>query len=241
MSALPGSTALCQVLRDDPELAEFIPAARRGQAVRDCTAREMVLASSDDDAAMPEGGLGLLVLQGLLIRRVGIDERYGAELLGEGDLLRPWQEQRDPELLPLHTGFSVVEPAHLAVLDRDFVQHLCKYPELACAFVDRAMQRARHLAVNMAIVNQPRVDVRLHMLFWHLAGRWGRVRSDATVLPLRLTHAVLAHLVAARRPTVSSAISDLARRGLVSGRNDEWLLSGEAPGELLDVDRIVTG
>jgi CRP-like cAMP-binding protein len=98
------------------------------------------------------------------------------------------------------------------------------------------MQRARHLAVNMAIVNQPRVDVRLHMLLWHLAGRWGRVRSDATVLPVRLTHAVLAQLVAARRPTVSSALSDLARRGLVVNQADEWVLTGEPPGELLDVD-----
>ena len=190
---------------------------------------------------MPEGGIGFLLLDGLLVRAVGIDERYGAELLSEGDLLRPWQDQRDAQMLPLQTAWSVVEPAHLAVLDRDFVQHLTDYPELVCTFVDRAMQRARHLAVNMAIVNQPRVDVRLQMLFWHLAGRWGRVRRDATVVPLRLTHAVLAQLVAARRPTVSSALSDLARRGLVVSEDDEWLLAGEAPGELLDIDHAASG
>ena len=61
----------------------------------------------------------------------------------------------------------------------------------------------------MAIVHQARVDVRLHMLLWHLAARWGRVRSDGTVLRLRLTHAVLADLVAARRPTVTTALSEL--------------------------------
>ena len=230
------------MLREDPELAEAIPEERRGQAVRDCTAREIVVASAEDDAAaMPEGGIGLLVLDGLLVRRVGIAERYGAELLGEGDLLRPWQDQRDVPTLPLRTGFSVVEPVHLAVLDRDFVQHLSSYPELVCSFVDRVMERSRHLAVNMAIVHQPRVGVRLNMLFWHLAGRWGRVRREATVVPLRLTHAVLAQLVAARRPTVSSALSDLARRNLLISRGDEWLLTGEAPGELLDIDRIATG
>ena len=237
MSVLPGSPALCQVLREDPELAEAIPPERRSQAIRDCTAREIVVASAEDEARMPEGGIGLLMLEGLLVRRVGIDERFGAELLGEGDLLRPWQDGRDVEMLPLQTGWSVVEPAHMAVLDRDFVQHLCAYPELVCTFVDRAMERARHLSVNMAIVNQPRVEDRLHMLFWHLAGRWGRVRSDATVLPVRLTHAVLAQLVAARRPTVSTALSELARRGLVVNKDDEWLLAGEAPVELLDIDR----
>jgi hypothetical protein len=69
--------------------------------------------------------------------------------------------------------------------------------------------------VTLAIVHQARVDVRLHMLFWHLAARWGRVRADGVALPLRLTHSVLAELVAARRPTVTSALTDLARRGLV--------------------------
>jgi hypothetical protein len=42
--------------------------------------------------------------------------------------------------------------------------------------------------------------------------------------------------VAARRPTASSALSDLARRGLVLSEGDDWLLIGEPPGELLDVD-----
>jgi hypothetical protein len=226
-----------QVLREDPELAESIPPSRRSAAIRECTAREIFLQKDGDPVpAVPPGGIGLLILRGLLIRRVGIDERFGAELLGEGVLLSPWQEHRDSQMLHLTTGFTVVQPAQLAVLDNDFVQHVSSYPELCCTLVARAMQRTRHLAVNMAIINQPRVDVRLHMLFWHLAGRWGKVRSDATVVPLRLTHAVLAQLVAARRPTVSSALSDLARRKLVISRDNEWLLLDEPPGELLDID-----
>ena len=75
------------------------------------------------------------------------------------------------------------------------------------------------------------------MLLWHLAARWGRVRSDGTVLRVRLTHAVLADLVAARRPTVTTALSDLARRGLVKTDGETWVLSGEAPGDLLTTAR----
>jgi hypothetical protein len=172
---------------------------------------------------------------GLLIRRVGIDGRFGAELLGEGDLLRPWQGEHDSPLLPLETGWSVVHPVRLAVLDEDFAQNFASFPELAACFVARATQRARNLAVNMAIVHQARVDVRLQMLLWHLAGRWGRVRSDGTAVPLRLTHSVLAELVAARRPTVTSALSDLARRELVRPVKDAWLLYGDPPVELLDL------
>jgi CRP/FNR family cyclic AMP-dependent transcriptional regulator len=75
-------------------------------------------------------------------------------------------------------------------------------------------------------------DDRLHLLFWHFAGRWGRVRGDGVLLPFRLTHTVLADLVAARRPTVTSALSDLSRRGLVRAMDDGWLLVGDPPGAI---------
>jgi CRP-like cAMP-binding protein len=88
----------------------------------------------------------------------------------------------------------------------------------------------------MAIVHQARVDNRLHMLLWHLAGRWGKVRTEGTVVPFRLTHTLLADLVAARRPTVTSALSDLTRRGLVRSTGEEWILFGEPPRELLDIE-----
>jgi CRP-like cAMP-binding protein len=84
----------------------------------------------------------------------------------------------------------------------------------------------------MAIVHHARVDVRLRMLFWHLASRFGRVRGDGVFVPLRLTHALLAELVAARRPTVTSALSALAKEGSVRSLDDGWLLSGDPPGEL---------
>jgi CRP/FNR family transcriptional regulator, cyclic AMP receptor protein len=239
VSPRPAPARLCHVLREDPELAESIPAARRRQAIDECTTPEVYIPAGRTlrRAGRDLGaGLGMLVLEGFLVRRVGIDGRFGAELLGEGDLLRPSQGEYDSPLLPLETGWVVPEPTRIALLDEDFVQHLAHYPELAPAIVARAMQRSRNLAVNMAIVHQARVDVRLRVLLWHLAGRWGRVRSDATVLPLRLTHTLLADLVAARRPTVTSALTDLARRGLIKYSGDEWVLFGEAPVELLAVD-----
>ena len=182
----------------------------------------------------------MLVLSGLLIRRVGIEGRYGAELIGEGDLLRPSDGSVSP-LLPLTTDWSIVLPARIAALDREFEQRLAQYPELARCLIDRAMQRSRNLAVNMAIVHQARVDVRLHMLLWHLAARWGRVSSDGTVLRMRLTHAVLADLVAARRPTVTSALSELARQGLVRTDGETWVLPGEVPADLLAFAHAAAG
>jgi CRP/FNR family cyclic AMP-dependent transcriptional regulator len=224
------------VLREDPELAEAIPRERRQRAIAECTAPQLWLPTGPWDPSAAFDGIGVLVLGGLIVRRVGIEGRYGAELLGQGDVIRPWQ--REPESLtslPLTTGWSIVDRARVALLDADFVPYVARYPELAGSLLARAVQRSRNLVVNIAIVHQARVDVRLHMLLWHLAARWGRVRSDGTVLPLRLTHTVLADLVAARRPTVTSALSDLARRGLVRYGDDTWLLSGDPPGEMLDV------
>jgi CRP/FNR family cyclic AMP-dependent transcriptional regulator len=225
---------LCRVLERDPDLAEAIPEIKRAQAVNDCLVHEVSvpagrwLAPRDDFG----DGLGLLVLSGLLIRRSGVGGRFGSELLGEGDLLRPWQSEGEPSILPVVTSWRVLEPVHLAVLDEAFLGRISSYPQLASKLVARALARSRNLAINTAIIHHARVDVRLHMLFWHLAARWGRVRTGEVLLPLRLTHAVLAEITAARRPTVTSALSDLARRGVVVP-NDEggWLLYGEPPGE----------
>jgi hypothetical protein len=226
---------MCHLLREDPELAEAIVPDRRAQAIETCVAGEVTVPVGSwkrHRALLVEDGIGLLVLEGLLIRRVGIDARFGAELLGEGDLLRPYRDEA-PSSLPLTVGWLVLEPTRLAILDERLTRQLMIYPELVGALFGRALQRARCLAVNMAIVHQARVDVRLHMLLWHLAGRWGRVRSDGIVVPLRLTHSVLSDLVAARRPTVTSGLSELARRGVVRAIPEGWLLSGDPPGEQL--------
>jgi CRP/FNR family transcriptional regulator, cyclic AMP receptor protein len=233
------SSPVCHVLREDPELADAIPSERREQAIEECIAPEMQLPAGrwgGRGSLGFRGGIGVLVLGGLMVRRVGIEGRFGAELIGEGDLLRPNEESVSP-LLPLTTDWSIVAPTRVAALDVEFEQRIAQYPELARCLIARALQRSKNLSVNMAIVHQARVDVRLHMLLWHLAARWGRVRSDGTVLRLRLTHAVLADLVAARRPTVTTALSELARRGVVTTDGETWVLSGEAPGDLVALTR----
>ena len=187
---------------------------------------------------MAPGGIGLLVLSGLLIRRVGIAGGFGAELLGQGDLLRPWQGEGTESSLSRTTGWRVLEPARLAVLDRAAAARFARYPELTGRLVARTLERARNLATTTAIVHHTRVEVRLQMLFWHLADRWGRVRPDGVIVPLRLTHSMLADLVAARRPSVSTGLAELARRGLVRREGPAWLVSGEPPGELLELQPV---
>jgi hypothetical protein len=220
----------CHVLAEDADLADAVPHDRRDRALEECTVPELSLPSGPWTAppALATDGIGFLVLQGQLIRRVAIDGRSGIELLGQCDVMRPWQRD-DAPTLPLESGWLVLEPARLAALDGVFTRRLGDHPELAGRLFERAVRHAQRLAMNMAILQQTRVDDRLHMLLWHLAGRWGRVRGDGVLLRLRLTHALLADLVAARRPTVTSALSELTRRGLIRAVEDGWLLAGEPP------------
>lgn len=226
------------MLEAEPALAEAVPPGLRERAIAECVAREVRLPVGrwrGGPSVPVRGGVGLLLLEGLVVRRVGIAGRFGAELLGEGDLLRPWESADEPPTLPLSTAWRVLQPARLALLDEGFAEHVADYPPLIGRLVGRAVARSRNMAVNMAIVHQARVDVRLHMLFWHLASRWGRVGSGGVTVPLRLTHAVLAELAAARRPTVTSALTSLAKRGVLRVGESGWVLTGDPPGELREL------
>ena len=194
---------LVQILTADPELGQHLQGERLAAAQRDCIAPVLPLSSADwgflDQVNEARFGIGLLVLDGLLVRRVGLAGRFGAELLGEGDLLRPWQDEHSGASLP-HVGkWRLLEPGHVAVLDSEFTLRASRYPEVIAELFGRSIRRSRHMAVHMTIMHQPRIDLRLHMLFWELADRWGTVRADGVHVPLRLTHSVLGELVAARR------------------------------------------
>jgi CRP/FNR family cyclic AMP-dependent transcriptional regulator len=241
-SAPRSNTArVCHVLAEDADLAEAVAPADRPGAIEHCVAPVVNLARGRWEGQrrdMTPDGIGLLVLRGLLIRRVGVGGGFGAELLGQGDLLRPWQGEGAQSTLSPTTGWHVLEPARIAVLDGRAAARFARYPELTGGLVAKALERSRNLATAMAIAHHARVELRLHMLFWHLAERWGRVRPDGVSVPLRLTHSILADLVSARRPSVSTCLAELARRGVIQRDGREWLVRGDPPGELLQLQPI---
>src|SRR4051794_30455848 len=227
------------VLVHDPDLAAGLEGERLRRAERDLVAATVVAFEGpwnpEEAGASVRGGIGLLVLEGLIVRRVGRTGRYGAELLGPGDLMRPWQHDGEGVTLPFDTGFRVIEQSLLALLDLRFAARAAPYPEIASALIGRAMQRSRTLVVNMAIAHYPRIDRRLLMLMWHLADRWRRVTPEGIRVELRLTHQLLADLVASRRPSVTSALQQLVHEGHISKRGDAWILHGEPPTELYEM------
>ena len=235
---MPIDTPRIRVLDADPELAvELDPEARIAARLHAVATVETLPAGPwqpPAEYAHAPGHLGLLVIDGLLTRDVHVGKERCSELLAQGDLLRPW-DHNDGLYGPVPSNFSwtVLEPARLAILDRRFAAVIGRWPELTAALVSRTLRRSRGLATLLAIGQMNGVDMRLLVLFWHLAERWGRVGPDGVSVPLRLTHEMLGRLIGAQRPSVTTALGDLRRRGLLERRTDgSWLLHGEPPTEL---------
>jgi CRP-like cAMP-binding protein len=218
------------LLELDPSLGELLTPDRRRAATAALRVdvrqlRRGPLDMERFEAASPSN-LGLLIADGIVMREVQLGETVSAELLGAGDLIRPWNLASGGELLQTPIRWSVVsDDVHAALLDRRLVAELANHPDVNVALFDRLNARASRLAVTQAISQLQRVDVRLLALFGHLAERWGRMTSDGVLVPLCLSHRMLGQLVGARRPTVSSAVSQLARTGELARRPDgSWLV-----------------
>jgi CRP/FNR family transcriptional regulator, cyclic AMP receptor protein len=220
----------------DPDLGQFLEGARLEEARRQLLVRVRRLAPGPWNTARltvaDPGHLGLIVLDGVLAREVLASDVVSTELIGGGELLRPWLLAPDPALLRVSVRWSVLADTRLAVLDRRLAAGLGPYPEIVSLLIERMTARTQRLAVAQAISQLNRVDRRLLTLFWHLAERWGRMTPDGVAIPLTLSHRMLSQLIGARRPTVSTALGELAREGEVVRQDDgSWLLTGEPVGE----------
>jgi hypothetical protein len=217
----------------DPGLGAHLDERRRDAARAELTVRQLRLArgSWNGGDLRPAGPdhLGLLLIDGAIAREVVIGDTISTELLGAGDLIRPWRVKDEPQLLGRQIRWQVLAGTHAAVLDHSFGDAVLRYPEVTATLLDRLADRAERLATMKAIAQVTSVERRLLALFWHLAERWSRPVADGVVVvPLTLSHRLLGELVGARRPTVSSAAAKLERDGRLTRRSDgTWLIADE--------------
>lgn len=229
----------------DPDLGTLLPADRR-EAAREAIEVELLRVGAgpwnvERLAGASPDHMGLLLISGVVSREVVVADTVSTELLGPGDVVRPWAVDTTTPMLQSSVRWSALAESRMALLDRRVASTLGQFPEVTAVIVDRLNDRAHRLATTQAISQVNRVDRRLLALFWHLAERWGRVTSEGVVIGLTLSHRMLGQLVGARRPTVSVAIGDLARRDELVRRPDgTWLLKGK-PSDLpaTEAERIV--
>ena len=216
----------------DADLAAMVPKDDREEAASLATVTVEEHEPGPWDA--PQGPepdcLGLLVVNGLLSRDVDYGGVRSRELLGAGDLLRPWDVEDHLMPVPPRAAWTVLEASDLARIDRSVLHLGSRWPELIEELMHRMLHRSRWLAVRLAVTAMPRVDDRLLYFFWHAAGRWGVVTREGTLIPFGLTHEVLADLVGARRPSVTTALKKLRTTGRLKRQDDGWLLKGDPPG-----------
>jgi hypothetical protein len=178
----------------------------------------------------PERGseeLGYLVVSGMLLRRVLIEGGRSVELLGVGDLLLPWHEERASFS---RSEWEVVDRGRLAVLDLRPSSPLSRSPTAASVLAARAVDRGRALALQAAIMSIVGVEERLRALLWAFAERWGTVVADGVEIEVKVPQVVLAEMIGARRPTVSIALGGLCDAGqLLAPEPGRWILLGDPP------------
>ena len=228
---------LVRLLSADPELGEGLTPEEQERAHHQLVAHVVHVPAGrwDASSAVEPGGtpLGLLILDGLLLRDLDFGRRSSTEVLGSGDILRPWDVDSPVSELPLVARWTVLEPMTIGVLDQRFLQVALHYPPVVDALFARAARRHRGLAVRLVVNQLVRLEDRLLLGMWALAERWGRVTPDGVLVPMGLTHSALARIVGARRPSVTSALGDLARDHLLERTEDGWLLRGD-PAHLVD-------
>lgn len=218
------------LLRVDPALGDGLSGAARSNAEGELLVGIVRLPRGAWRPPEPEtagGALGLLIVDGFMVRELAVGDSSALEPLGQGDLIRPWQE--DAASFCLAT-WAVVQPAELAVLDGAFTAALARWPAVVPALLERAMRRSRWLAAEAAISNIVGIETRVLCVLWQLAERWGVLENGGVVLTLPVTHGMLAKLVGARRPSVTQALGRLTEGGqlrrLADGR---YALIGNPP------------
>lgn len=223
-----------RVLEVEPDLAaDLDPGAlqvARAELVAPATPIEWRTRREPWGPAETQGYLGLLIVQGMLLREVSLAGSASAEILGKGDLLRPWEVDGEFQLpMPSEGTWTVLAPCEVAVLGTPFLRRAARWPEVLARLTARAVARARSLALHDALTNLKHVETRLLVQFWHLAERWGRVGPECIAIPVPLTHEMLAKLVGATRPSVTTALGRLAaRKLLVRAADGAWRLAHDS-------------
>jgi CRP-like cAMP-binding protein len=230
-----GGHGTVHLLEVDPDLGRGLDIQRAREVSRRLVARALEIPRGTwSPSELLAGGsqpIALLIVEGLLVREATVGDHPSSELLGPGDVLRAAEDGDDADaLLPRLIEWNALSAARVAVIDHALAVRAAQWPEVFACFVERAARRAERLVIMQAIGHLTRVDDRLQAMLWYLAERWGRVVPGGVAVDLRLPHRTLAGMVGARRPSVTTALGQLAARGEIERRpGGGWLLHGAPP------------
>lgn len=175
-------------------------------------------------------GLGYIVTEGLLAVKLHLSSCTSTAIVGPGEFLYPADVRCDSGPLGEERSVVALTGVELVAVDRRLWLVGARFPAVGDALMEALEDRLHITRFLLGLHQLARVEERVWLALWHLAVRHGRVTGRGVLVELpRVTHQLLAELVAARRPSVTVALRRLGELGLVRkvGR-DGWLLGEDA-------------
>lgn len=131
------------LLDADPDLAEGLSPDVRRPATRLLRVGVIdVRAGAWAPPALGRDAFGLLVLGGVLVRRITLGPTARAEIIGPGDVIRPWDEDQLQSLVPAPCGWEAIADTELAVIDARASALLGRWPAVMVALGARMVRRS---------------------------------------------------------------------------------------------------
>jgi CRP-like cAMP-binding protein len=134
------------------------------------------------------------------------ERRMVLGVVGEGSILAP----PGP-----HEHLLALTEAHLRLVTGPALEHLLRLPEVADALVDGLVETIRDRQESLGQFASVRHANRIRGKLMQLARVHGRVVAGGIRLDLPLTHELLGEMVGSARETVTWAVGELMRDGLV--------------------------
>lgn len=187
-----------------PSLDEAL--ARRGQAAALRRGEELHTAQRERAAVV-------LLISGVLLLEHELDNQRSGQIVAAGDLFSG----------PTPARVSALAATEVRML-RSLRQVTADHPEVGLALAAALLRQQSFDGQMRTVTHLPRADERVLALLDLLARRWGRVRADGVYVPVYLTHKQISTLIGGRRPTVTTAVSDLTERGRLRRTEDGFFV-----------------
>jgi CRP/FNR family transcriptional regulator, cyclic AMP receptor protein len=164
----------------------------------------------------------MLLVEGAILRIVRLEHRTSAVLYGPGEVV-PGAQDQDGRFTA--AGRALV-PSSVVSLGPANLAALAAAPDAVAEVVARVDRKLGELGVQAILTQLVSIRERLQLLLPQLSERWGTVTAEGVLLPAFLSHSVLAALVGVRRPSLTTALAELAATGHMARLDDRrWRIS----------------